>query len=388
MSTYRARRACPSFPLTNFPTDVQLLILRSMDLHTIQNLTRAIPSAEELYLSYPSSVLRGALATMGPQTRNLLLTTYSLVCSIKSSEIYPQPDLSAMTTFLVENLDNEHPKSINVLEYDTMGALHGLCEIDAEITSLVEEYATDIYQTACKRHDAEAIILPLALSPIETRRITRAFYRLKLFGILFNDYPQCFNLDLKSLHTGFLDRLSTFEMDELLTAYNWMYTEQRNFTPAYVHRKCSHLHIDARHNRNNKTCRYCRGICAAIWSPTDCEMQTFFTTLIQKDYINMYELWAKPAICRETPCKTWLDETECNSPNDGWLLWCKVRDTTGGRVDAQEHTDHYKALGYCFWDSERLEGWDNMFREDWFEEERVKTEHYAWCDTCGGPCDT
>jgi hypothetical protein len=73
---------CPSFPLTDLPPDVQLLILSNLDLHTIQNLMNAIPATKELYLSYPSSILRGVLASMDLQTRNLLLTTYNLVCII------------------------------------------------------------------------------------------------------------------------------------------------------------------------------------------------------------------------------------------------------------------------------------------------------------------
>jgi hypothetical protein len=373
MAIYRPRRACSPFPFTNLPTDVQLLILRNMDFCSIQNSTHAIPSAKELYLSYPSSVLRGALSTIGSQIRNLFLTTYSLTCAIKFVEIYPPPDFSDMTSFLAENLDNEHPKNIDALEYDAMGVLHTLCEIETGITGLVADYAKDVYEAACKRQDAKAIIPPLALSSAETHRITRAFYRLKLFGMIFHNYPQCFNLGFESSRTQFIDRLSTFEMDEMITVYKWIYTYQRGYKSAFAHRKCSSLHLDPRRNSDNRNCRYCRGMCAAIWLQTNCETRTLWTTLIQKGFTNTNEPWAKPASCRETPCKTWLDEPETNTPNDGWLLWCKVRDTTVGRVDAQEHFDHYMALGYCFWDSERLKGWGNMFRKEWFEKERVKT---------------
>jgi hypothetical protein len=383
-------RAYPSFPLINLPTDVQLLILRNMDLHTIQKLIIAIPSTKELYLSYPSSVLRAALANMGVQTRNLLLTTYSLFCAIKFEEIYPKPDLSNMTKSLVEHLDVEELANIEIFECDTIGALYTLCEIDAEIEGLVTDYAKDVYEAACQRHNVEAIVPPLVLSSVETHRITRAFHRMKLFGMLFFDYTHCFDLEIESSYTIYLDRFSTFELDELITAYNWLYTKRRHFKPAFVHKNCSSLRIGSWRNGETSDCEYCRRACAGpgnqSGSVTRPETQSLWSMLMEKNYISEYELWALPESTRRSPLKIWHDQSETNEPNDGWLLWSKVRDNTEGRIDEKEHLEHFRALGYCFWDSARLEGWGRMFREDWFGEERGKTTCFAWCDCCG-PCD-
>jgi hypothetical protein len=68
-------QVCLSFPLTNLPTDAQLLILTNMDLHTIQNIVNAIPNAKVISLNCPSTIIHGVQASMEFQTRNFLLTT-------------------------------------------------------------------------------------------------------------------------------------------------------------------------------------------------------------------------------------------------------------------------------------------------------------------------
>jgi hypothetical protein len=368
-------QVCPSFPLTDLPPDVQLLILSNLDLHTIQNLMNAIPATKELYLSYPSSILRGVLVSMDLQTRNLLLTTYNLVCIIQSAEEHPKPDLSNMDDFLAENLDTEEPQNIDFFGQDAAGALDTLCEIDAEVTDFVTQYAQDVYYTACKTHEAEAIVPPVSLSSTETHRIMRAFYRLKLFGVLFYDYTHRFDLDLKSSAYEYLDRFSAFELDELIAAYDSFFTRRRPFKPAHIHEDCPFLRTCVRPDiEDTRHCERCRGLCANIrvnngfYNRPDSE--TLWTLLLKSRYTGV-GTWAKPEYSLQTPIKIWHDDPEANEPNAGWLLWCKVRD--GSSPNENEHVKGFRNLGYCFWDSERLEGWDDIFQEGWFSENRYCT---------------
>jgi hypothetical protein len=182
--SYRIRCAHDSFTLEGLPADVQLLIIRNMDLQTLQSVTQVISSAKELYLMYPSGILQGALAFLAPQIRNLLLTIHSLAGTIKHPGIFLAPDLTNVDLFLAVNLDADEPKKIELLEYDPMGALHGLCELMADVGGLVQDYAAAMYNRACYHGDCAAVT-PLSLSSVELRRVTRATYRLKLFGMLF-----------------------------------------------------------------------------------------------------------------------------------------------------------------------------------------------------------
>ena len=264
MAALSTRRTAFPFLFTSFPADVQLLILSNMNLHILQATTEAALCAKELYLKYPSSVLRGATATKGIQIQNLLLTTHSLVSTIKAAEVYPQPDLEEMQNYLAENLDTEKPRNVELVEYDALGVLHTLCEIDREVSEYVEDYADDIYERTCGRDNPGALPPPLVLSQTEKHRLTRAFYHLKLFGVLFYDYADRFRVDLESSHVVFFDRLSAFEIDELVTAYQFALRERRYFEPAYVHKGCSYSRSKPWTNSDPLNCKNCCGLYARI----------------------------------------------------------------------------------------------------------------------------
>jgi len=387
MRTYLLRRASSSFPFTNLPADVQLLILGNVDLHTLQSTTRAIPSARELYLEYPSSILQAVTATMGPQIRNLLLTTHSLVSTIKAVDVYPQPDLDDMEKYLAENLDTEAPMKVDLLDYDALGVLHALCEIDKEVSDYVKDFAYDIYENACRCDNPGAIPPPLSLSPTEEYRMTRAFYRLKLFGVLFYNYPDRFHVSMESFQAVFFARLSAFEIDEVVTAYQFALRERRYFKSPCVHIGCSYPRLKLPTNNDPFNCQTCRGLYTMHVSKNVLEarpwgrrnVQPFWWTV--SEHFAGPEDWAHPDMCKPYPIKNWHDTPDSNEPSAGWSLWREYYERSGSSVSRQLYVNVFRVLGYCFWDSTRLEGWGNMFGEQWVTEETQRW-HPVWCDVC------
>jgi hypothetical protein len=126
----RSRHQPTPFAMMDLPTDVQLLILSNMNLHTLGNITRTIPDVRKLYLRYPSSALQGALAKIDPQTRNLLLTACSVVCIIKSCIMHPSLVGNNISNGLADSLDTEDSRKIDVTLCDVLSRL---CEVDAEV---------------------------------------------------------------------------------------------------------------------------------------------------------------------------------------------------------------------------------------------------------------
>jgi hypothetical protein len=377
MSRTRLRRVRPTFPLMDLPADLQLLILSKMDLHTLQNIIQAVPHVRETYLRYPSSILRGAVAEIVPQVRNLLLTTYRLTCIIRSGDVSQKPDLSNMGGFLADNLDTEKPRKIDFLEHDALDALHTFCEIDAEVMNLVQDYAKDIYERACHRDNPGAIPPPLVLSPNERYRMMRAFYRLKFFGVLFYNYVDRFNVHLEPFYAEFFNRLSTFEIDELVTAYQFVLRERRWFKSVCIPHDCSWDHSRFWISIDPFNCERCRGQAMGYVEVQPGRtrrraIQPFWYTVMQERFVDRDGLWAERLASRPKPIKNWDDISEANEPNKGWLSWCEVRDNPIWLVDKNAYVKNFRILGYCFWDRTRLKGWGDMFQEEWFGEQIVR----------------
>jgi hypothetical protein len=200
---------------------------------------------------------------------------------------------------MAENLDTKGPRNIDLL--------------DAEVTGLVTDYAKYIYEVACLRH--EAIKSPLLLSPIEMHRITRAFYRLKLFGVLSYDYTHRFDIDididldleLEYSYYEFPDRLGIFEIDKLATAYSFLFDKRLCIRPAYAHDDCPSLRIDRWRNVGTWKCEHCRRLCAIVDGrrgfATRHNAWELWSIMISKPYISLRGLWAMPGFCLQTPLK-------------------------------------------------------------------------------------
>ncbi|KAH7411693.1 hypothetical protein DE146DRAFT_627738 [Phaeosphaeria sp. MPI-PUGE-AT-0046c] len=377
------------FPFISLPADVQLLVLRNSDLHTLYNIAIAVPGVEELLLMYPSIVWQVATTSMSPQFRNLLLTTFRLVRIIKSTQAEPQPDLNNMEQFLDQNLNTDEVWGFETVQDDPLGALEILCGIDAEVDTLVRDYAQQVYECACECDNPGAVISPLVLSPIERHRLTRAFYRLKLFGMLFYHYPTHFGLDLESSIEDFFATLSTFEIDEMIIAYHFLQQNDRYFQLTYMQKDCScaaHALAQDDHPGTQKLC----GQGCAMYAPKgslDAMQRQFMGKLYEKRYSNEESHWALPYKFLVTPQRSWDHLPESNDPGAGWLLWCKVRDDLQCGIDGEEYLQYFSRLGYCFWDATRLDGWVDVFSEMWFKEERRTSGYFPWCDSCCGPCD-
>ncbi|KAF2028588.1 hypothetical protein EK21DRAFT_90558 [Setomelanomma holmii] len=146
----------------------------------------------------PTSILQGVMATMGLQLRNLLLTTYSLVCAFDPVGIYAKAFTDNMNIFLEKNLDTESQRKIHLLEYDALGVLCKLCVIDAEVTTLIQAYAEHTYERAYHRYDPGVVLPSLQLASVEKYRMTRASYRLKLFQVLYYNYTDRLEIDFES----------------------------------------------------------------------------------------------------------------------------------------------------------------------------------------------
>lgn len=366
MPYIRLRHNRPSLPLRSLPLDIQLQVLSCMDIHTLHAAINAIPYAKALYLTYPSAILKGATAAMGVQIRNLMLTTYSIMQSVESNiDMYTDKAIKDMSTFLASHLDTEESRSICFLDRSALRALVALCQLDDEIASRVEAYAIDAYNRACHRDNPGVIPSPLVVSSTEHHRLTRAFYQLKLFGVLFYNCADRFRVDLEASYSAFFDRLSTFEVDELTTAYQYLVREGLFFTSAYPHKNCSYVPVKPyRDCLDPFNCETCRGRCLGPSNPSSPwwrGVQPFWHGLVC-NYVDPIGLWADPAHCRQSPIKMWGDVPRANEPNAGWLLWCHYREMPN--INKRIYVSGFRALGYCFWDRERLEGWD-MLRDDW-----------------------
>jgi hypothetical protein len=365
----------------NLPVDVQLHILGSLDLHTLNNAVQAIPGAKELFLRYPTSILQRAAMDMGVQMRNLLLTTHSLIHAIRSGDPIVTSNLDNMTAFLATNLDTGEPREVDMVGGDFLGTLRSLCEIDSEVSTLVEEYAQDIYERASQRDNPGVVPTPLVLSTTERYRLTRAFYRLKLFGVLYYNYADRFEIDLQSTYPDFFFRLSAFELDELVTPYQYLIRGQRHLIPAIPHTNCAYTRRKPFRNDDPFNCSRCRGAyteCGSTLSgpATWRDIQPFWYTL-SEFLVNTEGLWTDPDICRRTPFKLWDDVPEANEPSSGWLSWSTFRDNDM-EVTLETYVNDFRILGYCFWDGKRLAKWGDMFGWDWIDQ---------WCPTCQGRCD-
>jgi hypothetical protein len=299
-------------------------------------MTDSIPSLRKLYLEYPSSILHDATATMGLQIRNLLLTTEHLVTTIRAKHTDDIPDLDDMEVFLSDSLDTETAWKIHPERNGAPIALQTMCEIDTEVAGLVHDYVKDIYERACRRHNQDAIPPPLVLSPTEMHRLIRAFYRLKLFGVLFYNYADRFCINLFPSYKIFFTRLSAFEIDEMNTAYEFLIRDDRHFKPAWPHIGCSFAKLNPWTDEDPFNCWKCGGQFDSMMVRDGCirprAVQPFCCTL-QRHFIYMGR-WADSGRCRALPVKQWHDVPEANGPSAGWALWHEKHERAGdGSLD-------------------------------------------------------
>ncbi|OAL01717.1 hypothetical protein IQ06DRAFT_375984 [Phaeosphaeriaceae sp. SRC1lsM3a] len=385
----RSKRAC--FPFLRLPADVQLIVLGDLDLLTLRNMGEAVPGVKELILMRPSIIWHSATTLLGPQLRNLLMTSFGLAYSIKATQVPPQPGISDMKHFLVNNLDTITPvaSTSNLLQNNALRALEMLCEIHGEVITLVRDYAQEKYECACECDDPGTVIPPLVLSPIEWHRLTRAFYRLKLFGLLFYHYPVAFGLNLEPTTGDFFATLSTFEMDEMIIAYHFLLQRDQYFPLTYIQKECACLSRTPPHDDQPEAHWRCSQGCAKHLSkiPLDTMRQRFWGKLVELGYSNEEEHWVKPYKCLETPQRLWDHLPETNEESEGWRLWSEVRDSYECGADGEEYKEYFSRLGYCFWDASRLDNWGDVFSQRWFKEERHASGYYPYCDYCRGPCD-
>lgn len=354
-STARLRA---SFPFPDLPADVQLQVISNMDLHTLRSVTQAVLGAKELFLKYPTSILQGTTARMGHQIRNLLLTTNRIVSIIKSAVLYNDPDLFDMEKFLVESLDIEAPTSFTLVEHDPLGVLHELCEIDAEVSSLVHDYAEDVQVKAWRFDNASTSPPSLQLSSAERHRVMRAFYRLKLFGVLYYNYADCFKVNLETPNAVYFARLCPFEIDELAAAYQFAMRENRYFKAPYVHVGCQSISLYPWTNSDPFNCPTCRGffIMPIKKQPTMSRPLPSFRRSAEQfwsmiyPFIDRYEpREAKVSdISRSTPIKLWPDVPETNRSSAGWTLWKESYDMSIVVGLRRAYVNNFRMPRYCF----------------------------------------
>lgn len=362
MAPSRCRHPRGPFSFMKLPADVQVHILSCMDLRSLHATIHSVPHAKHLFLRYPSSILHGATAVMGLHLRNLILTIHSVVQSITSGvDAHASQVIGDMSAFLEANLDTEEPRKIHYLETDALFVLGSLTKIESEMLCRHEAFIQDAYERAC-RNDNPGVAPPLlVVSPEETHRAMRAFYRLKLFGVLFYDYADRFRVDLQTSYDSFFERLATFEIDELVTVYQFLIRERMFFTSAFPHGDCSYVPIKPyRDNRDPFNCQTCRGRCLGPNNPSSPwwrGVQPFWHT-VEGRFVHEIGLWAIPSSCRQTPIKLWQDVTATNQSNSGWLRWSNYLEYNDVNRDC--YIQNFRRFGYCFWGRERLETWQML----------------------------
>ncbi|KAF2179003.1 hypothetical protein K469DRAFT_320801 [Zopfia rhizophila CBS 207.26] len=355
------------FPVLALPPELQLHVLSYLDLRTLQDAMRCSPRLTDLYNLYPEHLLQGATRHMGRQIQNLMLTTYSMVRSIRTNDIGRGPSEGDMSKYLVDTLDTEELRWVVPKGDDALEMLGTLCELESEIDSLVFAYALDDYNRACRDDNPGAIIPPLVLSLCEKHRMSRAFWRLKLYGVLFYNYADYFYLNTTfsviRAYMTFLNRLCRFEIDEMVTCYQFMVRHRRYFVSAFPHKKCVFAGEEMYRNRDPFECPECQGRYYPDYSDQCRRGGQVFWHQVDRRYLGD-TLWAQGQLCRSAPVKVWDDFPETNEPNDGWKNYEVYRMENG--MDPQTFIHDFRNLGFCFWDQDRLEKWDFFGRWDRF----------------------
>lgn len=381
-------RRCTTFPFVDLPPELQLCVLGFLDPSTLQNALVASSLCESLYELHAESLLRSVTSHMGRQIQNLMLTTFSIRRSIQRGCIPPGIEFPGVKEFLEDHLDTEKPRRILCEADDFFEALSDLASQESEISALVEDYARDTYKRACSRDNPGAIHVPLVLSFTERHRITRAFWRLKIYGHLFYDCADRFLIDFDDSYAAFLDRLSAFEIDEMVTAYQYMVRYRLHFTSAFPHTSCPLAMSAPCRNRDPFECSGCQGRHLLRLDVTGSHVYQMghlhrkrrnvqaFWQIVEDKYLSRVALWADTSVCRSAPVKTWDDVPEPNEPNEGWKH-CEEQISKKYLTDGEFRSD-YRNLGFCFWDISRLEGWDFFNKESDLYERAGIVEMPSW----------
>ncbi|OCK76030.1 hypothetical protein K432DRAFT_385753 [Lepidopterella palustris CBS 459.81] len=323
-----------------------------LDLGSLHSLVLSTPCIKELYIAYPEQVLRDVTGRFGFQIQNLVLTARAVLKETQYGCKGTPSDLENMETYLLRNLDSEGPKRIVVDGSDALPILEDLAGLDSRLNELVQEYAMDTYNRACQFDNPGAVVGELTLSPSEHHRISRAFWLLQLYGMIFYDFADRMysHANPWSNFTGhyFLRRLAVWELDEMVTVYQFMvrYRLSMSLIP------CCSCHIGESdvprpysRNRDPLECNRCRGRFRQyryqIW-----------------DFLDSYtrdRTYALEQQCNRAPAKLWPDYPSANLPGPGWSFFNNIR--IHGSVIRPVYKGYFRNLGFFFWDRERLQRW-------------------------------
>jgi hypothetical protein len=301
-----------------------------------------------------------------------MLTTLSIARSIASVEMYLRPDPENLEKYFVDHLDADIPAEILRINESPLQVLDMVYALDWEVRSLVYDYAHETFGWACRFDNPGAVVPPLVLSATERHRITRAFWRLKLYGVLFYNYADRFGLDLSKTYSIFVDRLCAFEIDEMVTVYQFMVRNRHYFISSFPHDNCPFTGMMPYRNRDPFECPDCQGR-----HRFNSSRNQAFWHIMEDKYLGDRIMGADPAVCRGTPIKLWHDAEESNEPNAGYEESPSFAFHPGfGNLVSPRRAEYFsfRNRGICFWDKDRLEGWDFWDR----------TQPCAYCN---GPCD-
>ena len=371
----RQHEAGRSFAFLDLPPDLQLHVLSFLNLQTLKSAVSCSSHISFLYTKYPETFLQAAMYHHGQQIRNLMLTTLSITRGIDSINTHLRPDLDDLEKYFANHLDADVTTRIFKTNEYPLQVLDMLYTLDLEVRSLVHDYALDGYRRACHFDNPGAVVPPLILSPAENLRITRAFWRLKLYGVLFYNYADHFSLDLSHVYSTFLNRLCVWEIDEMVTVYQYMVRYRHYFNSASPHIDCPFASQPMHRNRDPFEYPECQGR-----HLFNVNRNQAFWRVIEDKYLYNGSLWASPRKCRNRPMpvKVWRGSPDANMRNAGYQL---ISTLGPGFPSSRELFVQLRNRGVCFWDLERLKGWDAW---DEFEDRFRDPEEI--CSTCGTIC--
>ncbi|KAF2006142.1 hypothetical protein P154DRAFT_559292 [Amniculicola lignicola CBS 123094] len=336
----------------NLPLELQLHVMSLLNLVTLQNIVLSTNYARDIFLMYPETLLQHCSSRYGAQLRNMMTTASKVILSVRNrtqlTELSGEDIEDKMETFLVTYLDSAQPQKILHSSICAFQVLDILSTLEQEMTALLWDYATDDYTRAVHLDNPGIIAPPLRLSRTETHRILRTCLRLKLFGLLFYNYVDLFRLDIESSREVFLSRLCVFEIDEMLTIYQFMVRHRYRLSCLCPSQICP---LDMKfsgqllRNRDPFECDCCQGHRKNPDSYPFCtgtrpfpRVQAFWSTMENvylRDSSNgwILQLWVNPLAAGDAPVKEWMDWPEGNKPNTGWGEMRKRRD--GGTLDQE-----------------------------------------------------
>ena len=198
------RHTSSSFPLTQLPLELQLLILSKCDVLSLRRLLRVSIRLRDLFLLYPDTCLLDCLEQTPEPTRDYLAASWTLHNTgndeFDAAYVLTQLQLGRSVGDILAG-----PQAL-VIYQDPLRVLDDLAELYEEVETAIDPCAQGLNAAMDNLFNPYARVMPIAISSTERTRFEDALWILKLY----------YQLHLKFLHHGQQHELRLAFMASLL----------------------------------------------------------------------------------------------------------------------------------------------------------------------------